>query len=133
MKYSNKHGFTLVEVLVTLLILAVGMLASMVGIMKALDHSLMSEMRNDAIKIAQEQQEAVRNMNYNAIPQIPASQTIWRQVRKTSIPYTVTCTLPPTPPSAFGLGARAVDFNVQWTFKNTNYSCDLRTIVRQTR
>ena len=69
----DKRGFTLVEVLVTLLILAFGMLASIIGIMKALDYSLMDEMRNDAMKIAQEQQEAARNMDYNAIPQIPAT------------------------------------------------------------
>ena len=64
MNPCDKRGFTLVEVLVTLLILAFGMLASVVGIMAALDHSLMNEMRNDAMKIAQEQEEAARNMPY---------------------------------------------------------------------
>ena len=78
----DKRGFTLIEVMVTLIILAFGMLASVVGIMAALDHSLMNEMRNDAMKIAQEQAEAARNMPYANIQNIPPTQTITRQVRK---------------------------------------------------
>ena len=89
----DKRGFTLVEVMVTLLILAFGMLASIVGIMKALDHSLMNEMRNDAMKIAQEQQEAARNMDLYRHPANSRHGTKWqqitRQVRKQLVPYTV--------------------------------------------
>ena len=52
------------------MILAFGMLASIVGIMAALDHNLINEMRNEAIKIAQEQEEAARNMPYSNLPPI---------------------------------------------------------------
>src|SRR5208337_4903886 len=108
MNPCDKRGFTLIEVLVTLLILAFGMLASVIGTMHALDYSKMDEMRNDAMKIAQEQQEAVRNMDYNAIPGIPATAPngvqIMREVRKQLIPYTVVCTLPPPPAAAAGMG-----------------------------
>ncbi len=135
--HCDKRGFTLVEVMVSLLILAFGMLASIIGIMKALDYSLMDEMRSDAVKIAQEQQEAARNMDYNAIPQIPGTapngQQITREVRKQLVTYTVFCNLPQSPPAAAGLGGRIVDFKVQWTFKGITYSYDLQTIVRQTR
>jgi len=137
MNPCDKRGFTLIEVLVTLLILAFGMLASVIGTMHALDYSKMDEMRNDAMKIAQEQQEAVRNMDYNAIPGIPATAPngvqIMREVRKQLIPYTVVCTLPPPPAAAAGMGGRIVHFTVYWTYKSTTYHYDLQTIVRQSR
>jgi hypothetical protein len=114
------------------------MLASVIGIMKAVDYSLMDEMRNEAMKIAQEQQEAVRNMNYTAIPQLPATALsgvpITRQLRKQkAVTYTLFCTLPPPPASAANVGGRLVDFTVKWTFKGTPYYYDLQTIVRQSR
>lgn len=128
---SDKRGFTLVEVMVTLMILAFGMLASIVGIMSALDHSLMNEMRNDAIKLAQEQEEAARDMPYASIQSIAATQTIWRQVRKTPVKYTVNFSPPVVAPGGAGMGMSLVKFTVNWQFKNTTYSYILQTIVRQ--
>jgi prepilin-type N-terminal cleavage/methylation domain-containing protein len=131
MNPCDKRGFTLIEVMVTLLLLAFGMLASIVGIMAALDHSLMNEMRNDAMKIAQEQEEAARDMPYANIHQIPTPQTITRQVRKSLVNYTVKFSSPAVAPGAAGMGMTLVQFQVQWQFKNNTYSYILQTIVRQ--
>jgi prepilin-type N-terminal cleavage/methylation domain-containing protein len=134
MNPCDKRGFTLIEVMVTLVILAFGMLASIVGIMAALDHSLMNEMRNDAMKLAQEQAEAARDMPYANIQQIPTTpQTITRQVRKSLVSYTVYFSSPAVAPgvAGTGMGMTLVQFKVQWQFKNTTYSYILQTIVRQ--
>ncbi len=131
MNLSDKRGFTLVEVMVTLIILAFGMLASVVGIMTALDHSFMNEMRNDAMKLAQEQSEWARNMPYTQIQNIPVSQTITRQVRKKSVPYTVSFSRPATAGAGSPTGMTLVQFTVQWFFKNNPYTYTLQTIVRQ--
>ncbi len=135
MNLSDKRGFTLVEVMVTLIILAFGLLASVVGIMSALDHSMLNEMRNDAVKLAQEQTEWARNMPYTQIPNIPPQQTITRQVRKELVPYIVKFSIPAT--AGVGLptptGMTLVQFTVQWYFKNNNnpYIYTAQTIVRQ--
>jgi len=131
MNLCDKRGFTLIEVMVTLIILAFGMLASVVGIMTALDHSLMNEMRNDAMKLAQEQAEWARNIPYTQIQNIPVSQTITRQVRKTSVAYNVKFNTLATAGAGSPTGMTLMQFIVQWSFKNNPYTYTLQSIVRQ--
>ena len=140
----DKRGFTLIEVMVTLIILALGMLASCVGIMAALDHSLMNEMRNDAMKISQEQLEAARNMPYANIALIPTPQYIARQVRKTLVTYKVEWTpyavaQNQNPVTQLPDGMSLLQFKVSWSHKGPMdsaarwYYYYLQTIVRQTK
>jgi hypothetical protein len=127
--------------MVTLMILALGSLASMIGIMAALDHSLMNEMRNDAMKIAQEQLEAARNMpSYTNMMQSWGNQTtaIQRNVRKIMVNYNVNLqALDYTTGSANALAL--LQCRVTWLHKgpmdssSRTYSCVLQTIVRQTK
>lgn len=134
MNPCDKRGFTLIEVMVTLVILAFGMLASVIGIMSALDHNMINEMRNEAMKIAQEQEETVRNTPYASINQnIPNTQQIYRQVRKQTVCYTVAFTPTPYISSATGIGMTLVQFKVTWNFKKLpQFQYVLQTIVRQT-
>jgi hypothetical protein len=125
--------------MVTLMILAFGMLASMVGIMAALDHSLMDEMRNDAMKLAQEQLEIARNSAYLDVKNIPQNQTIPRQVRKTTVNYNVNFQLTATVGSPTTTALSLLQSTVTWNHKGPmdaaprQYSCLLQTIVRQTK
>jgi prepilin-type N-terminal cleavage/methylation domain-containing protein len=132
MNPSGKGGFTLIEVLVSLVILAFGMLAAIVGIMAGIDQNMRNEMRNDAMKIAQEQEEAVRNMPYAGIQNLPTTpQIISRQVRKNLVNYTVTFAQPTVVASPLNAGMTLTQFTVQWAYKTQKYSYVLQTVVRQ--
>lgn len=134
MNARDKRGFTLIEVLITLVILALGMMATTIGIMAGLDHNLINEMRNDAMKIAQEQENAARNMPYANIAAIPSPQTITRQVRNTFVPYTVSVDHQ-THGGQNGIQITQVVFTVKWNFKGNGkiipQQYTLQTFVRQ--
>jgi type IV pilus assembly protein PilV len=121
--YSASRGFTLVEVLIAMLVLLLGMLSSLVGVMAAGDYNLGNALRNEAVKIAQEQLEDTRVGRYDSIA--PASFQIQRQVRKTPQNFQVTTTVTTNDT------LRQVSVNVQWTFKNRSRSYTAETIVRQ--
>lgn len=125
----SERGFTLVEVLVSLVLLAVGFLGSLLGVMAALDHNLGNALRNEAIKIAQAQAEEARNMQFITVESIPASQTVRRSFRKSLVDFTVNTTT--TPFTGYGKGLIKVAITVQWTFKNRTLSYPLETMVRE--
>ncbi len=141
----HEGGFTLIEVMVTLIILAFGMLASIFGIMAASDHAFMNELRNDAMKLAQEEMDVVRNTPYSTIGN--TVQTVNRQVRKATVPYTVTLTqkavlyntVPASEATALPAnGMQLVQVEVDWTHKSPGknprtFSYTAQTIVRQTQ
>lgn len=128
----NRQGFTLIEVMVSLLIMAVGLLASLVGIMTAVNYNLANNLRNEALKIAQEQQEAVRSMPYiNVAPLNGTNQTIQRQFGKAQRDFVLSWITQPT--VLGGNNVQRVTLTVSWAFKNKAYSYVSDTLVRQTK
>jgi type IV pilus assembly protein PilV len=137
------RGFTLVEVMVALVILALGLMGSLVGIMSALDSSSRMEVRNEAIKIAQEQEERARDIastNYgNLGATFNAAYTITREVRNALVTYTVTPVVTSTGAQVScgnNCGASIVQLTVSWPVKgltviDNRNSYILQTIVRE--
>lgn len=134
----NKGGFTLIEVLVSLLILACGLMASLVGLTSSIKHVFVNEMRNEAIKIAQQQCEVIRNMPYVNVPLITPTVSVTRQIRKQQVPFTVTTAAQDLSGmgGAFGItpgsSAVRVTITVTWTYKDQQYPpYQIQTVKRQ--
>ena len=122
----NNRGFTLVEVMISMLVLLIGMLGSLVGVMAAADHNLANALRDEAVKIAQEQLENARTAQYALV--VNGNIPVQRQVRKTLYPFQVTTNVTSGGPSN---SLKLVTVTVQWTFKNQTRSHLAETIVRQ--
>lgn len=133
----KRGGFTLIEVMVALIVLAMGMLASVMGIMSALDQGVLDEMRSDAMKIGQEQLEAARNMPYTSIESYQWPAQITRQVGKKNVSYNVQMQFTPSNIGGNAAQDAMVQFTVTWRFKPPlsgslhTYSYVAQTIVRQ--
>ncbi len=125
----NKRGFTLVEVMISMVVLALGLLGSLVGVKAALDANYGSSLRMEATKVAQEQVEMARNMPYAGLAAIPASQDVYRQIRKDNAKFIVRTETVPTANTAHNMTQLTV--NVSWTLKGKNHLYKVQTIVRQ--
>ncbi len=122
----SNQGFTLVEVLISMLVLAVGMLGSIAGVMAAADYNLANLLRNEAIKIAQEQLDNARTGQYPLIADNNA--TVQRQIRKTLQTFTVIQSVTPGGPSN---SLKQVRIIMRWTFKDRTRQYLTETIIRQ--
>lgn len=130
--HRNEKGFTLVEVMVSLVVLALGLLGSLVAVKAALDGNYGNDLRMEAVKIAQEQAEMARNMPYANIQGITSPQTVNRQIRKTNVGFTVNTQKTPANLSATNDITRLA-IGVQWTFKKKTHTYSMETIVRQVK
>jgi type IV pilus assembly protein PilV len=112
--------------MISMLVLLIGMLGSLVGVMAAADHNLGNALRDEAVKIAQEQLEDARTGQFALV--VNGNTPVQRQVRKTLYTFQVTTNV-----ASGGLSnsLKLVTVTVQWTFKNQNRSHLAETIVRQ--
>ncbi|MCL5406055.1 MAG: prepilin-type N-terminal cleavage/methylation domain-containing protein [Deltaproteobacteria bacterium] len=133
----KRGGFTLIEVMVALVVLAVGLLGSVLGIMASLDQGVLDEMRSGGIKIAQEQLDAAANMPYNSIQTYQWPSQVTRQIEKRDVTYNVQMQFTPSNTAGNAAQDAMVQFTVTWEFKPPlsdtvhTYSYVTQTIVRQ--
>ncbi|MDR3570218.1 MAG: prepilin-type N-terminal cleavage/methylation domain-containing protein [Syntrophobacteraceae bacterium] len=131
-------GFTLIEVMVALVVLALGMLASIIGIMAALNHSMLNDLRAQAMEIAQEQVEWVENEPFATFDANPGNSyplTVTRKVRNQSVNYTVSLTHNRYPATGGTHAIYRLTFVVYWNGRDDNqvrqFSYTLPTLVGQ--
>lgn len=120
----NNHGFTLIEVLVAMIVLAIGFMGTMGAMIGAVDANLQNALRNEAVKVCQERLEALRNTPYAAIAStyFPSK----RQVRKNTLwDFQVTQTV------NSGDHLKVVEIEVLWSYKNRNHKHITSTVVHQ--
>jgi type IV pilus assembly protein PilV len=127
MEIHNKKGFTLVEALVALSILAILLLGLLSSLIVSYEISTKNVIRDEAVKIAEEYAEKYRNMDLNSIP-ASDTKTETRQIRNATVNFLITTTS--TPISANKL--KQVTITVEWNYKGKHYTHTITTIVGAT-
>jgi hypothetical protein len=124
--------------MVSLVLLALGMLASIIGIMAAVNHGMLNDLRAQAMEIAQEQVEYIRNEPFTTFDANPGNGyplTVTRQVRNRKVPYTVTLSYVKSASTGGTHPIYWLTFGVSWNGKEGSqlrrFSYTLQTLVGQ--
>lgn len=109
-----------------MVVLLIGMLGSTLGILSVMDYNYRNALRNDAVKIAQEELEKCRNIRYEDLMDGSVSlPDVVRRFRKGSQTFHVTRTVEAS------TYLKMTTIVVQWTYKNKPYTYSVASIVKR--
>lgn len=138
----NKNGMTLIEVMISLLILMVVALAAMQTALVGMNANLQNSMRDEAVNVADQRMNELRSMvtgtffdgNISGIPSGDdltvvsnyAEPVITRTFRGASVSYIPTRTV-----SKIDTDTKQVTLSVAWGFRGKTYTHSVTTILRR--
>jgi len=121
---KNNGGFTLIEVMVAILIMAIGMLGVLESINVSLQHNLKNELRNEAIRIGERYMAEFRGSNFDSLTDTYADVDVQTKSRAANKTYTVERST-----EQLSADARRVTVVVKWSFRNQDYQNRLVSVV----
>lgn len=124
---KNSNGFTLVEFLVAIVILSVGLLGLLQTINYSIDHNMNTQLRNEAIRLADERMATEKSKGYDAIPATTEKQIVKVGVANSFKNYSVV-------KSALEVTdyTKNVQVRVGWRYKGTAYNHIISSLVAKT-
>jgi type II secretory pathway pseudopilin PulG len=135
---SNKSGATLIEVLFALGILAIVAVALMQSSIIVLQTSVQNEMRDEAVRLAEQRMNEVRSGpggfdnadpgggNLDMVVGTVVYPTVTRQIRNAPVPFTVTRIV-----LGLDTNTKQVTVTVDWLFRGKPYNHSIMSIVRR--
>ena len=129
---DSASGMTLIEVLVSLVIVFIIFLGLSSSGLVVLDQNIKNELRDEAVSVADRAVQDARRASFDNLATLPAANVL-RQVRNVNRPFTVTRTVESLdPPANDNL---RVTINVAWSriegHQTRSYSHQVVTIVRR--
>jgi type II secretory pathway pseudopilin PulG len=126
---NKASGMTLVEVLVSLVIVFIVFLGLSSSGLVVLDQNIKNELRDEAVSVADRAVQDARRASFDNLATLPAANVL-RQVRNVNRPFTVTRTV-----TTLDGDNRQVTINVAWSriegHQTRSYSHQVVTIVRR--
>jgi type IV pilus assembly protein PilV len=114
--FRNNHGFTLIEVLVSLVILMVMMMAILQTLCVALQHNMQNQLRNEGVRVADTEMAREMSKGFDNVSTVSGATFRSRRVMNALRNYSVSRS-----GSSFS-NSKTVTFEVSWYYKNNRYT-----------
>lgn len=117
---------TLIELMISILLMMVVALALVQSSILAMNTNVKNELRNEAVSVAEQEMNVVRNTPFDNLSSLPTTTTISRNVRAlTNFPFTASLTQ-----TAVNVNTTQVAVTVTWTYRGQQYNYSMSTVLR---
>ncbi len=120
-------GFSLVEVLVAFLLVAVVMMALLQAVVVFSQSSMRNILRDEGVRLTQDVIYEMRSREFNRVTS--GSFTVWKPVRSGKWSYTITLVVTDSPPPPEPALAKSIQATTRWTFLGNAYSHSVNTVI----
>ncbi len=127
----NERGMTLIEILISLTLLAIVSLALVQSALVAMNANVANELRDEAVSVAEQRINELRNTPFTASdmlvtsPSVTEAPPVMRSVRAVARPYTVNRMISQIDPNN-----RQVTLTITWPYKGVTYQHSVSTVLR---
>jgi type IV pilus assembly protein PilV len=125
-KLNSAAGFTLIEFLVSIVILSVGLLGLLQAVNYSIDHNMTTQLRDEAVRLADERLATEKSRVFDAISTTTKNELVKTNVMKSFKNYSVVKN------AAFMAGSantKTVQVQVVWRYKGNRYSHVISSLV----
>jgi len=125
--FHNKNGMSLIEVMISLVILMFVSLAVMQTALVGMNANLQNSIRDEAVNVVDLRMNELRDTGFDTIAAGTVTETgIDRNFRGTKMTYTPTRTV-----ELIDTDTKQITMSVVWTYRQKNYTHSVTTIMRR--
>lgn len=124
--FHNARGMTLIEIMISMLIMTVVAVAMMQSSLLVMNTNLQNELRDEAVSVAELRMNEGRNTPFDDLASLPATTTVYRNVRSViGFPYTADLAT-----QLINTNSAQVSVDVTWTYRGASYKHSVSTVLR---
>jgi type II secretory pathway pseudopilin PulG len=139
----DNRGITLIEILISFVLVTVTSLALIQSALVAMNTNIVNELRNEAVKVAEQRMNELRSELFTASFTSPElvqtggqpkkDPVVTRNIRATSCEFTPwrTVTDIDVDPATGQVNLKQIYLTIKWNYKNNNYQHSVSTVVRR--
>lgn len=129
-RIAGTDGFTIVELMVSLVLLLFISLALMQTALVGMDSTTRNMLRDEGVQIAQQKLDNLRNVQYSKLVSVynGTSGTVTRKLRNINQVYSVSNTVTST---STGVSIVRMNVLVSWSWRGQSYDTSLSTVRGQ--
>jgi len=128
---SGENGFSLIEVLISFLLVTMVMLALLEGVVLYSQVNMRNILRDEGVRATQDVLNELRSRDFNRVTAGTSTLTVRKALRSGSWDYTVTLVVTDSPAAPEPPTTKSIQATTRWEFQGKTYTHAANAMITQ--